>query len=265
VTETRPKARRSDPNVATLITWILPGAGHLYLGLLRPALVGFVLIEGLYALGWWLSEGRAFEFLEPELQGPFATVLSPEVGNLGGMIAQLRNVGFGSGEPSPFPAHVALGSLLCALSGLGNAFCMVHAHLAARSRGIVPRSRPSPFAAVALTWAVPGLGHWLQGRRLRAAIVFTLLVGFFLWGTWLSEGSNLSRERHFYYWSGQLLVGLPAIGAELVFGRPPVTHEIPLVDYGLLFACMSGLLNVLAMMDAYGTAERRWFHGGSQA
>jgi TM2 domain-containing membrane protein YozV len=229
----------------------------MYLGRVAAGLVAFLLIEGLYALGWLLSDGRSFEFLDPELRGPLATVLAPEVGNLGAMMAQLRYAGFGSGEPRPFPPGIALGSLLCALSGLLNAFVAAHAHFSARA--LVRQERaPHPLLPVLLGWLVPGLGHLYQGRRLRAAIVGALLVGLFLWGTWLAEGTNLSRERHFYYWSGQLLGGAPAILTEFLSGRPPVADEIAWVDVGLLFASMAGLLNVLAMLDVYGVAERRW-------
>ena len=256
--ELRPSARRGDPNVAVLLTWFLPGAGHVYLGALGPGLLALLVVEGLYALGWVLSEGRVFEVLDPELRGMLATVLAPEVGNLGAMIAQLRRVGFGAEEPSPFPPALALGGMLTALSGLTNLALMVHAHLLARTPAGAPRAGRHPVAAVALAWAVPGLGHWFQGRRRRGLIVFALLVGLFLLGTWLAEGSNLSRERHFYYWAGQILLGLPAIEAELVSGRPPVTGSIPHADVGLLYACLAGLLNVLAMLDVYGVAERRW-------
>lgn len=254
----QPSARKGDPNVATFLTWFLPGAGDLYLGRTRQAFVAFVLIEGLYALGWMLSEGRVFQFLDPELQGVFATILTPEVGNLGAMIAQIKQVGFQPLELSPYSDTIALGAILTALSGIANVFWMAGVHLAARTPDKAPRAGVHPALLAAAAWAVPGLGHFLQGRRKRAAIVFVLLVGFFLWGTWLAGGSNLSRERHFYYWSGQYLVGLPAILAELAAGNLRVTGEIPRVDVGLLYACMPGLLNVLAILDVFGYAERRW-------
>jgi len=254
----RPSERRGDPNVAVLLTWFLPGAGHVYLGAAVPGFVLLLVVEGLYALGWWLSEGRVFEVLDPELRGPLATVLTPEVANLGAMIAQMRRVGFGGDEPGPFPPGLALGGILTALSGVANMLVMVHAHLLARTPRAAPRAGPHPALAVALAWAVPGLGHWSQGRRRRALIVFALLVGFFFLGTWLAAGSNLSRERHFYYWSGQILIGLPGIATEIASGRPPVTGPIPYADVGLLYASLAGLLNVLAMLDVYGVAERRW-------
>ncbi|MEX1025946.1 MAG: DUF6677 family protein [Planctomycetota bacterium] len=256
--ELRPSESKGDANVALLLTWFLPGAGHAYLGRVQAAALWFVLLEGLYALGWWLSDGRSFEFLDPELRGNFATILSPEVGNLGAMIAQLKVAGFGASEPAPFPPHVHLGSIFTALSGIGNAFAMVHAHLLARTPKTAQRQGPSPTMLVAATWFLPGLGHVLQGRRARGFVVMLLLVGLFAVGTLLSEGSNLSRERHFYYWAGQFLAGGPAILTELVSGRPPITGEIRFVDVGLLYACMGGLLNVLAMLDVFNVAEQRW-------
>lgn len=246
------------PAVATLLTWFLPGAGHVYLGRISFGLIAFVVLEGLYALGYLLSDGRSFQVLDPELQGPFATALSPEVGNLGAMIWQLKTVGFQAQTLSPFPSTLGLGGMLTGISGILNVCLMVHAHLTARTTRAAPRKGPSPVAYVLATWICPGLGHVLQGRVVRGAIVFTLLVGLFLWGTWLAEGSNLSRERHFYYWAGQFLVGLPALLTEVVSGRPPVSGEIRFLDVGLLFACMPGLLNILAMLDVYGVAEGRW-------
>ncbi len=256
--EPRPVPRRGEPIVAVLLTWFLPGAGHVYLGRLVPGILAFLVVEGLYALGWLLSDGRCFAFLDPELQGPLATVLTPEAGNLGAMLAQLKYVGFGSDPPTPFPSWILLGGWLTAASGFANVVLMVQAHLLARTPDDAPREGISPVLAVGATWLVPGLGHLLQGRRLRAGIVFVLLVGFFVWGTILAEGSNLSRERHFYYWSGQFLVGLPALLGELLSGRPPVTGELPSGDVGLLYACMPGLLNILAMLDVFGVGEKRW-------
>jgi len=250
--------RRGDPNVAVLLTWFLPGSGQVYLGRWVPGLLAFLLVEGLYALGWFLSDGRTFEFLDPELRGAMATILTPEAGNLGGLIAQMRYVGFGLDEPAPFPNTVALGGILTALSGVANLFLMVHVHLEARTPPAAPHAGKNPALLVACAWLVPGLGHFLEGRRLRGTIVFALLVGFFLAGTLMAEGSNLSRERHFYYWSGQFLLGLPAIATEILSGRPPVTGPLPYGDVGLLYACMPGLLNVMAMLDVYGFAERRW-------
>jgi hypothetical protein len=138
-----------------------------------------------------------------------------------------------------------------------NACLMVHAHLAARTADAPAAARSRPALAVFLAWLVPGLGHAFQGRRLRGACVFATLVGLFVLGTWLAEGSNLSRERHFYYWAGQFFLGLPALAAQALGGGMRIRHEIALVDAGLVFACVAGLLNVLAMIDVFDHGEAR--------
>jgi hypothetical protein len=264
--ETRPSERRGDPNVAVLLTWFLPGAGHLYLGRNAAALAAFLLLEGLYFLGWYLTGGRTFEYLDPELRGPLATLLTPEAGNLGAMLLHMKQSGFGSPEPLPYPPLMVLGSFLTATSGMLNLFVAAHANLAARAPVAgSPRHGVHPALLLAGAWLVPGLGQWLQGRRLRGALVFALLIGLVLAGTWLAHGTNLSRERHFYYWSGQFLLGGPALLAEALAGHPPLTRELRFVDVGLLYACMAGLLNVLAMLDVFGVGEKRWLAPAASA
>jgi TM2 domain-containing membrane protein YozV len=254
--ETRPPERQGDASVAVLLTWFLPGAGHAYIGRVGFGVLAFVLVEGLYLLGWVLSSGRTFEYLDPELRGALATLLTPEAGNLGAMLWQLQVSGFGSSEPLPFPKWIELGSVLCAVSGILNLFLASHACVAARKGKAVRIVQHPAFLALA-TWVCPGLGHILQGRRRRGAMVFTVLVVLFALGTFCAAGTNLSRERHFYYWSGQFLLGGPAVIAEGLSGYPSVDRELSFLDVGLLYACMAGLLNVLAMLDVFGVAESR--------
>jgi TM2 domain-containing membrane protein YozV len=244
-----------DANVAALLTWFLPGAGHAYLGRVGYGIAAFLVVNGLYFVGLQLADGMTFEYLSPELRSRFAPLLSPEAGNLGGLLWQLNHQPFGPGYPRAWPELMRLGSLLCALSGVLNACLVAQAHLAARNAKRPARLGADPAAALALAWAVPGLGHWIQGRRLRAACVFGVLVGLFALGTLLADGSNLSRERHFFYWAGQFLVGLPAIVAEFVGGGMRVTGPIPYADVGLVFGCSAGLLNVLAMIDVFAWSE----------
>ncbi|HVS20177.1 MAG TPA: DUF6677 family protein [Planctomycetota bacterium] len=246
---------RGSASVATLLAWFVPGAGHLYLGQFGAAVLGFVAVGGLYALGLRLSGGMTFEYLDPELRGTFSPLLSPEAGTLGGFIWQVRHHGFGTGLPRPFPATAPLGSVLCGIAGVLNVTWMVSAHLYARTGRLAASFLPA--RRMALAWLVPGLGHWLQGRRVRALAVFVLLVGLFAVGTWLAEATNLSRERHFYYWAGQFMLGLPALGAEAWLGDARVTAHIPYVEAGLVYGCVAGLLNVLAMIDVYAWDEAR--------
>ncbi|MBL8802569.1 MAG: hypothetical protein JNN27_11270 [Planctomycetes bacterium] len=248
---------RGQPSVAAILTWLVPGAGHLYLGRVGYGLALFALIEGLYFLGLELAGGMSFEFLDAELRTVVAPLLSPEAGNLGGILWQMKTYGFGAGHLRPWPEHIVLGSALSAASGVLNAFAMVHAHTLARASK--PADATRPVVSTLLGWVCPGLGHLHQGRTARGAIVFVLLVGMFALGTFLSEGSNLSRERHFYYWAGQFLLGGPALAAEALLGAGQVTRDIPYVEAGLVFGCVAGMLNILAMIDVYGYGEAKLF------
>ncbi len=248
---------KGEPAVAAILSWLIPGAGHLYLGQVGIGVACFVIVQGLYLLGLRLSDGMGFEYLDLELRSLFAPALSPEVGNLGAFLYQMQHYGFGPGFPRPFPEWLRLGSGLTALSGIFNIAVIVHAHWGARTQIRTAPGVPSTHSVVFATLVVPGFGHWLQGRRARAIIVFVLLVGLFAFGTLLAEATNLSRERHFYYWSGQFLLGLPAIIAELIFGGARVKSDIPYVDAGLVFGCIAGLLNALAMIDVYGFSESK--------
>ena len=243
--------RRGDPTVAALLTWFVPGAGHLYIGRAATALLAFIGVGGLYYLGVTLAQGMTFQYLDPELRSRFAPALSPEAGCLGGFLWQIQRFGYGGLQVELFPKWMALGSVLAALAGVLNALLMAHAHWEAQGHP----ANASPARHVVLAWLVPGLGHFAQGRRRRAVLVCSLLLGLFALGTILAEGTNLSRERHFYYWSGQFLVGLPALVGEWLGRGIRIGAPLRFGDAGLVFACVAGLLNVLAMIDVYAWQE----------
>jgi hypothetical protein len=253
----RNKPSRGSPDFAAILTWFVPGAGHVYIGRPLFGLIAFLLIEGLYFLGVHFTDGRLFEFLESDLQGPFAGALAPEVGKLGALIWHVKSYAFGPGHPRPWPPHMHLGSWLTAISGMLNVCLMVRANLDARPNPSASNLGSRSSIEIIAGWFVPGLGHVLQKRVRRGLVVFALLVGLLVLGTILAEGSNLDRERHFYYWAGQFLLGAPVMLAEAVHGHARVTHDIPYVDAGLVMVCLAGLLNVLALLDVFGHAERQ--------
>ena len=247
---------RGDARVAAVLTWIFPGAGHVYLGAPLFGIAAFLVVTGLYLLGIRLSDGMAFEFLQPDLRSAAAPALTPEVGNLSAVLWHMNTYGFGLAFPRPWPAHIDLGTFLTAFSGVLNACLVCKAHFDARVPQGMRSTRPSPGLLVLAGWIVPGAGHWLQGRRLRAVLVFVVVAGFVGLGTWLADGANLDRERHFYYWSGQFLAGAPAWILEFFHGHALVRGELRYGDAGLAFAGVGGLLNILAWLDVYGVAER---------
>lgn len=245
-----------DPTVAALLTWFVPGAGHLYLGRWRTALVAFALVEGLYLAGVALSGGLFLEYLPPEMRGTFAPLLTPEIGNVGALIWHVRNHPY-LDRPTAWPATMHVGTALTALSGVLNLHVAAAAHLAARGGdGGAGRTALDPARAALCSWLVPGSGQFLQGRRGRGVVLFALLVGLFLLGCALAHGTNLDRERHFYYWAGQFLLGLPAVVAEFVHGHPRMTADVPYADAGVVIASIAGLLNVLVVLDAFAFGDR---------
>ena len=42
--------------------------------------------------------------------------------------------------------------------------------------------------AAVLAWLIPGLGHWYQGRRSKAVLLFVCIMGTFVYGLYLGEG-----------------------------------------------------------------------------
>ena len=223
---TKTNEPRGDPTMASWLGWILPGAGQLYLGEPILAAAAFMLVMGLFFAGIRLSDGMVFEFLDADLRGPIAGALTPEVGNLAGLVYYMKSYGFGPGFMRSWPAHIHLASWLMATSGFLNVVFVVHASTLARlPKGVASRAW-APASQVFAGWLVPGLGHLMQGRRKRALIVFVMLVGLLVIGTLLAEGSNLDRERHFYYWSGQFMAGAPAMLLEAAHGHARVTHDI---------------------------------------
>jgi hypothetical protein len=62
----------------------------LYVG--RAHLRGrrFFTVSGLFLLGIRLSDGMVFQFLDTDLRGPIAGALTPEVGNVAGLVYYMR-------------------------------------------------------------------------------------------------------------------------------------------------------------------------------
>ena len=55
------------------------------------------------------------------------------------------------------------------------------------------------------------------------------------------------------------------IFARIVWGARTVASPIPYAEAGLVFAAVAGMLNILAMLDVYGYAVRRWDAPGDEA
>ncbi len=147
----------------------------------------------------------------------------------------------------------------------------------------------NPPMAALLAWLWPGAGHWYQGRYAKAMLfMFCILVTYF-WGLAMGDGhvvyASLRQNDRRYHYLAQVHVGLPAMpamvqsmlakrGGPLLLGSdfmaPPAAlnpqnlseqihdekakwHEKLgfYFELGTLFTMVAGLLNLLAVFDAY--------------
>jgi hypothetical protein len=132
----------------------------------------------------------------------------------------------------------------------------MRASSADRSR---PASSTSPYLICAAAWAVPGAGHLWLGRRQKGVILLVTLTLMFATGLWL-EG------RIFPFEFSQPLVALAAF-ADLGIGLPYFVAKLLgygsgrvvaiTYEYGNAFGIVAGLLNMLAVLDAFDIAEGR--------
>src|SRR3954451_23079876 len=118
----------------------------------------------------------------------------------------------------------------------------------------------STFAVIALAWLIPGGGHFLLRRTTRGLLILGSVVIMFLLGI-------LMRGAFFQPQSGDLLTmiiycggflahlasgALYLIAVALGYSQPDVAGHVH--DYGAKFLVGAGLLNVLAMVDAWEIA-----------
>lgn len=138
------------------------------------------------------------------------------------------------------------------------------------------------YLAAILAWMVPGLGHFYQGRKGKGFLYAGCILGLFLIGLamgdwrivywrWVSPTANTEAFCFNYlgqFWAG--LIALPALvqstlrwyGHDTIlwaFMAEPSQNEInglyprlgKFVEIGTLYTTVAGLLNILAMYDAF--------------
>ena len=106
-------------------------------------------------------------------------------------------------------------------------------------------------------WAVPGLGHFLIGRRRKAALYFVTIAATFVLGVLLAQGRNLSYERDAVYFLAYMWNGaMTGIGWLLTRGLE-YDHPIPLLQVGFLYTAVACLLNLVVMVDFVNACSRR--------
>ena len=122
-----------------------------------------------------------------------------------------------------------------------------------------PRSASLTYLICAAAWAVPGGGHLLLGRLQKGLIFLITLPLMFVVGLML-EG------RLFPFDLSQPLVALAAF-ADLGIGLPYFIAKVMSAgqgrviamsyEYGNAFLIVTGLLNMLVVLDAFDIAQGR--------
>ena len=107
--------------------------------------------------------------------------------------------------------------------------------------------------ALLLGWLVPGAGHLLSRRWVRAGLLFAAIGLMFILGL-LMQGKlyvpNPGDPLVFLGFIGDLGSGLLYIGGRL-FGAGQTPVQVVTADYGTKFIVVAGLLNVIAAVDAH--------------
>ncbi len=129
----------------------------------------------------------------------------------------------------------------------------------------------APLMLLAGAWAIPGLGHWLLGRRVRAVVFAFVIVVAFVTGVLLSGELGTPKEGRPFSWLttfaclgngvlyvvrlawinglGGLVGGLPF---DLTGGGSPTAAGFA---YGNTFLYTAGLMNLLTILDVSDIAR----------
>ena len=108
-------------------------------------------------------------------------------------------------------------------------------------------------------WLIPGLGHLILGKWIRALLLFLSILGMFLVGLAM-QGKIYSPSTgdilDILGFAAQLGLGLLS-GLAHAFGWGAASSVNTLADYGTKFIVVGGLLNYIAAVDAHSLANGR--------
>ncbi|HBF23792.1 MAG TPA: hypothetical protein DDW23_08280 [Planctomycetes bacterium] len=248
-----------------MVTWslLLPGAGHLILGRRWEALGWFALCQFLLFGGFVLAGatqldyGRWIGFGSMKL----LCLMAPECGNF--LASQLAAVLFQSAENGGHSPELIpwrhLGHCMSGAAGVLAFFSAAHASgLVLVQQEPLPPRHVTPGKAAVATLLLPGLGHFLLGRKFKAVLFGGVVMSFFVLGLALGEFADFNRQRHPYYWIGQMFVGVPGWLGNLVASARSFAQVLPYQDAGLMLTTVAGLFNIVVGLDAYARSEQDW-------
>ncbi len=116
-----------------------------------------------------------------------------------------------------------------------------------------------PVVVLVVGWLLPGAGHFLIGKWVRALLLFAAILTMYVIGLLLSGKvyvPNTGDLMDMLGFAGQLGMGLLYLLARFFdWGAASVVNT--LADYGTKFLVVAGLLNVISAIDAYSLANGR--------
>src|SRR5215467_9849095 len=118
---------------------------------------------------------------------------------------------------------------------------------------------PMVVAAPILSWILPGAGHlaqkkWVRGLLLMLSVGLMFVLGIYMEGKIYKP--NTGDLLDMLGFVGDVGAGgLYIVSRIMDLGTTPIAHAT--ADYGTKFIVISGLLNVMAMVDAYHIAVGR--------
>jgi len=131
----------------------------------------------------------------------------------------------------------------------------------AENTAVDTKAPPTKWAAVlALAWLIPGGGHFLLKRPGRGGLLALSVAAMFLLGLMMrgalfqpQTGDILTTVIYCGGFMGNVMSGiLYLFTVWLGYSQPDVAGHVH--DYGTKFLVAAGLLNILAMVDAFEIA-----------
>ena len=132
-------------------------------------------------------------------------------------------------------------------------------------KGAVKKKKKVPPALIVAAWFIPGLGHWILGKRTRALVFGAVIVSAFVTGVLLNGELGVPKPGNPFSWMaafacfgngvlylarllwlnglGGLISGIPFA---LQGGGNPAAAGFA---YGNTFLYTAGLMNLLTVLD----------------
>jgi hypothetical protein len=123
---------------------------------------------------------------------------------------------------------------------------------------VVAQPQSPPFTAqqagiLVAAWLVPGLGHLIQKRWIRGLLIMAAIFTLFFCGLKMEAkvyGFNTGDLLEILAFFGDIGAGgLYILAHTMNWGQGNIARAV--ADYGTKYVIIAGLLNIVAMVDAY--------------